>query len=219
MPDFDADQQKVIDDPMGPRSVIAGPGAGKTTTMVGLINELIRGGISASDIRALTFSKEMATALEKKLKVKGVASTFHSLGYLICSETERKPVEPELRYRLMCKLTRKWNLEYKELDGFIAKMRRENISPTEAYDAGDLDYGMCSAYAEYENERARGGWMDFESMLADSVRMLEAPQTRARWQPKYLIVDEAQDTDNLQFRMMQLMSEKHGNITVVGDPN
>ena len=198
MPDFDADQQKVIDDPMGPRSVIAGPGAGKTTTMVGLINELIRGGISASDIRALTFSKEMATALEKKLKVKGVASTFHSLGYLICSETERKPVEPELRHRLMCKLVRKWGLDYKELDGFIAKMRRENISPTDAYNAGGLDlpYSMCSAYAEYENERARGGWMDFDAMLADSVKMLENAQTRARWQPKYLIVDEAQDTDN-----------------------
>ena len=219
MIELNPDQQAVIADPEGARSVVAGPGSGKTETMVKLIRALLASGYSASDIKAVTFSKEMALALEKRAGVKGVVSTFHSLGYLICSETERKPVEPELRHRLMCKLVRKWNLEYKELDGFIARMRRENISPTEAYDAGDFDYGMCSAYAEYENERARGGWMDFDSMMHDSVQMLENAQTRARWQPKFLVVDEAQDTDNLQWRMMQLMSEKHGNITVVGDPN
>ena len=56
-------------------------------------------------------------------------------------------------------------------------------------------------------------------MLADAVQLLEKPTVRARWQPKYLIVDEAQDTDDCQWRMMQLMAETHGNITVVGDPN
>jgi superfamily I DNA/RNA helicase len=187
--------------------------------MVSLIKSLIASGVRSSEIRAVTFSKEMAAALEKKLGMTGVVSTFHSLGYLICSEIERKPVEPELRYRLMCKLTRQWQLDYKELDSFIARMRRENISPQDAVDSGSFDYGMAEAYATYETVRAQEGWMDFDSMLADSVQLLENTQFRARWSPKYLIVDEAQDTDDLQWRMMQLMSEKHGNITVVGDPN
>lgn len=215
------DQLAVICEYDGARSVVAGPGSGKTTTMVELIRELIDvHGISPSEIRAVTFSKEMAAVLEKKIRIKGVASTFHSLGYLICSETERKPVEPELRHRLMCKLIRKRGLDYKELDRFIARMRRSNISPTAALDgAHDYDYSFASAYAEYEKVRAEEGWMDFDSMLADAVQSLEKPSVRARWQPRYLIVDEAQDTDDCQWRMMQLMAERHGNITVVGDPN
>ena len=216
---LDADQQKVVADPRGARSVVAGPGSGKTTTMVGLIKTLMDAGIPASEIRAVTFSKEMAQALERRVGTKGIVSTFHSLGYLICSETERKPVEPELRHRLMCKLVGKRGVDYKELDGFIAKMRRANISPEEAIETED-NYGMACAYAEYERTRRQEGWMDFDSMLRDAVNLLDGNmQARARWQPRYLIVDEAQDTDDVQWRLMQLMSEKHGNITVVGDPN
>jgi superfamily I DNA/RNA helicase len=220
MVELNAGQQAVITDYRGARSVVAGPGSGKSTTMVELIRSLLSVGVSASEVRAVTFSKEMASALEKKLNIKGIVSTFHSLGYLICSETERKPVEPELRHRLMCKLVRKWGADYKELDGFIASMRRANISPADAIDNCEIPSGLSRAYAEYEQVRAQEGWMDFDSMLRDSVNLLENNlQARGRWQPKYLIVDEAQDTDDLQWRMMQLMSERHGNITVVGDPN
>ena len=217
--ELDADQQAVVIDFQGARSVVSGPGSGKTTTMVELVHNLLQSGISPSDVRAVTFSKEMAIVLERRIGVKGVASTFHSLGYLICSETERKPVEPELRHRLMCKLVRKWGLEYKELDNFIARMRRENINPDACAECGDYSYSAASAYGEYERVRAQEGWMDFDSMLADAVQALEKKTVRIRWQPKYLIVDEAQDTDDCQWRMMQLMAERHGNITVVGDPN
>ena len=217
--DLNVDQAKVVAEYLGPRSVVAGPGSGKTSTMVEFVRMLIADGISPSEIRAVTFSKEMATVLEKRIGLKGIASTFHSLGYLICSETERKPVEPELRHRLMCKLIRKYGLDYKELDHFIARMRRMNVSPMQAHDREDCGYSMVCAYEAYERVRAEQGWMDFDSMLADAVQLLEKPAVRARWQPKYLIVDEAQDTDDCQWRMMQLMAEKHGNITVVGDPN
>jgi DNA helicase-2/ATP-dependent DNA helicase PcrA len=217
--ELNADQQAIIDDREGARCVVAGPGTGKTTTMVELIQEMIDCRIPASAIRAVTFSKEMADTLEKRLRIKGIASTFHSLGYLICNDVEHKPVEPERRHRLMIKLIRRWGMEYKELDTFISKMRREDISPEVCAECGEYDYGFASAYAEYERVRAAEGWMDFDSMLHDSVQYLENAQFRARWQYRYLIVDEAQDTDNLQWKMMQQMSEKYGNITVVGDPN
>jgi superfamily I DNA/RNA helicase len=218
--ELDFDQKAVVAERQGARSVIAGPGAGKSTTMVELIRALIASGVSPSDIKAVTFSNEMAKALEKKLGIKGIVSTFHSLGYAICSETERKPVEPELRYRLMCKLVKKWNLDYKELDGFIEKLRRANVSPVDAQGCGEYDYGLAAAYAEYEHARAQGGWMDFTSMLCDAVKLLETNlAARSRWQPRFLIIDESQDTDSIQFRLAQLMTEKHGNITCVGDEN
>lgn len=216
---FDDDQTTVIEEFEGPRAVQAGPGSGKTTTMVGLVKRLIDRGVSSSQIRAVTFSKEMAKQLEKKIKLPGVASTFHSLGYLISSQIERKPVEPELRHRLMMRLIKQYHLEYKQLDHFIAKMRRNNISPVDAEDSGQYDYSLCAAYDQYELQRSREGWMDFDSMLADAVQLLEKPEIRRNWQVRYLIVDEAQDTDDCQWRMMQLLAEKYGNITVVGDPN
>lgn len=217
MTQLNADQQAVIKESDGARCCLAGPGSGKTTTMVDFIRQLVDAGVRPSDIRAITFSKEMALTLEKRLGMKGIVSTFHSLGYAICSQINRKPVEPELRFRLMCRLMKKWGTDYHELDQFISKMRRERISPKDAIDISD-EYSLARAYAEYETVRESQGWMDFDSMLADSVQMLEDPQARAKWQARYLIVDEAQDTDNLQWRMMQLMSEKYGNITVVGDP-
>lgn len=192
---LNTEQRIVVQNPEGIRSVVAGPGSGKSTTMVELIRDLMMLGVSAGDIKAVTFSREMASALEKKLGVKGVVSTFHSLGYLICSELERKPVEPELRYRLMMKLVRKRDVDFKELDSFIARMRRENVAPHQAME-GEYDYMLACSYAEYENARLAEGWMDFDSMLADAVKLLENPQVRARWQQHYLIVDEAQDTDN-----------------------
>src|ERR1700681_2007801 len=98
--ELNVDQRTVVTEHRGARSVVAGPGSGKTATMVEFIATLLQNGVSPSEIRAVTFSKEMALVLERRIKIKGIASTFHSLGYLICSETERKPVEPELRYRL-----------------------------------------------------------------------------------------------------------------------
>lgn len=216
---LDSAQSAGIVNPDGARCVVAGPGSGKTTTMVALIQSLIQSGTPASDIRAITFSKEMATTLQTRLKIKGVASTFHSLGYEICSSQDRKPVEPEIRHRLVFGLTKRWRLDYKELDNFIGAMKRAGVSPEAAQETDNYHYGLVSAYTQYETERLKGGWIDFDSMILDAVNLLEKPEFRARWQYKYLIVDEAQDTDNLQWRMMRLMSERYGNITVVGDPN
>ena len=214
---LDQDQQAVIQNSKGARCVVAGPGSGKTTTMVEFIRDLLDNGVLPSEIRAVTFSKEMATTLEKRVGVKGIVSTLHSFGYEICADILRKPVEPEKRFRLMVKLTRMHNVDYKELDAFIAKMRRENIDPAHVV---DCNYNLLSAYMEYERVRAVEGWMDFDSMLRDAVDLLEQnAAVRAKRQTRFLIVDEAQDTDNIQWRMMQLLAEKHGNITVVGDPN
>jgi superfamily I DNA/RNA helicase len=215
---LNADQQLIVSDFQGARCVLAGPGTGKTTTMVQLVNELRNAGIN--DIRGVTFSKEAAQTVEKRSRSKGVFSTFHSLGYLIASETDRKPVEPEKRQRLMYRLKNKWGVDLKQLDMFIARMRRENVSPNDARESGAYEYEYAAAYAEYEHTRLNEGWMDFDSMLRDAVDILEKnPETLARWQTEHLIVDEAQDTDDLQWRLMQLMAQKHGNITIVGDPN
>jgi len=214
--ELNPEQLAVVSEFDGARCLLACPGAGKTSTLVALIKRMLDSGIPASEIKAVTFSNSMAKVLADRIGVDGIASTFHSLGYAICSEGGRKPVEPELRYRLMIKLVKQWRLDYHEFDNFLARMRREGITPENSLN-DENDYGMCRAYAMYEKERAEAGWIDFGAMVADALVLLENPEIRARWSPRYLIADECQDTSDDQFKMLQFLSEKHGNITCTGD--
>lgn len=213
---FNSDQQEVINMHQGQIALISGPGSGKTATLVGRYKSMREAGIREDEILSLTFTKSAAEEMQKRAG-KGNFKTFHSYGYSVVSaEKGRAPMEPELRHRLICKLIRKYGLDYKELTRYIEHKRHANISPTEAMD--EDRYGFPQAYNQYEVERAAGGWIDFSSMIRDAVNLLEDPTIRNRHQWKYVMADECQDTDDLQFRFLQLITEKHGNILCVGDP-
>lgn len=180
--DLNEDQAIIALDPEhrdGARCVIAGPGSGKTTTMVKFCKALRAAGVPPSQIVGVTFSKEMAATLAKRAGEVGTFSTFHSLGYKICRELNAQPVEPELRYRLMIRLCKKYHLEYKDLDNFIASMRRQRISPAEAEENIDLSYMAIRAYAEYEAVRETEGWIDFECQPPET-KVLMASRTQKR---------------------------------------
>ena len=210
------EQQAVIDAREGQINLIAGPGTGKTATLVARYKAMLDDGIRVEDMLGITFTKEAAEEIKKRAG-KGNFRTFHSFGYSILSaELGRAPLEPELRHRLLSKLCRKYGQDYKELVRFISRLRHSNVSPAQALE--EHPYAPASAFAEYERERRAAGWIDFDSMICDSVNLLENPEVRARHQWKYVMADECQDTDDLQFRMLQLITEKYGNILCVGDP-
>ena len=218
---LNAEQQQAVDARDGQWAVLAGPGSGKTTTLIARYKALVESGVPKTDIICVTFTKEAADSMMKRASgARDQFCTFHSLGYRICRmENGEQPVEPELRHRLLCNLSRKWGLEYKVIESFISKCRRAGMTPEQALAAEDSKYGASRAYSDYETERLKGGWIDFDSMLCDAAKLLEDPEVAARWQFKYPLADEMQDSDNLQWRMMQLMSQRHGNVMVVGDPN
>lgn len=214
--EFNPDQQEVIDSHDGAIALISGPGSGKTHTLVGRYKAIIASGVSPKDVLCVTFTKEAATEMERRAG-KGNFRTFHSFGYdVISREKGRPPMEPELRHRLLVKLVRKYRLDYKELTAYISGKRHHNISPEIAMD--EDPYGKPQAYNEYERERVAGGWIDFDSMIRDAVDLLENYSVRERHQYRYIMADECQDTDDLQFRLLQLISERHGNVMCVGDP-
>lgn len=216
---FNLDQQEVVDIHEGQIALISGPGSGKTATLVGRYKAMRAAGIREDEILSLTFTKSAADEMQNRAG-KGRFCTFHSYGYsVISTERGRAPLETELRHRLIIKLIRKYGLDYKELTKYISKMRHLNISPETAEEEdGTFKYGFPRAYKEYERERAAGGWIDFDSMIRDAVNLLEDPSVRARHQWKYVMADECQDTDDLQFRFLQLITEQHGNVLCVGDP-
>jgi DNA helicase-2/ATP-dependent DNA helicase PcrA len=204
----------------GAYTIVAGPGAGKSTTLVARHKRLIASGASMSDVLNLTFTKEAADNMMKKASAsRDSFCTFHSLGYRICTiESGRQNVEPELRHRLLSKLCKTWGLDYKNLASYISRNRRNGISPAAALeDNSDWKYGYARAYQEYENERIRAGWADFDSMLAEAIALLRNAEIRAKYQYHFCQIDEAQDCEPCQYEMVKLLSEKHGNVLFVGD--
>jgi DNA helicase-2/ATP-dependent DNA helicase PcrA len=130
-----------------------------------------------------------------------------------------------MRSKLMFKLLRKYGFEgkeYKELDSFISRMKRSGIEPTQAIETADTEFesAAAQAYREYDRTMRQEGWLDFDSFLTESLHLLQTNAgVRSRWQFEAIQVDEAQDTDDLQFKTLQLISEKHGRVFAVGDPN
>jgi DNA helicase II / ATP-dependent DNA helicase PcrA len=214
---FNPDQQEVIDTHNGAICLQAGPGSGKTATLIGRHKAIVDSGVRPEEILSLTFTKSAAEEMGRRAGNRGLFKTFHSFGYdVISREKGRPPMEPELRHRLLIKLIRKYRLDYKELTAYISAKRHHNVSPEQAI--SEDPYGKPQAYREYEKERAAGGWIDFDSMIRDAVDLLENPSIRANHQYRYVMADECQDTDDLQFRLLQLITERHGNILCVGDP-
>lgn len=212
---LDTEQQTVVNSREGIYALLASPGSGKTTTVIARYKALLDAGIPARDILCLTFTKEAAKEMEKRAG-KGNFRTFHSFAYsVVIAEAGKQNLEPELRNRLLAKLSRKWHVDFRDLVKFISSMKHRATSPSDSQFHGSIR--LAKAYNEYEQERNRAGWIDFEDMLMDAIKLLSDPCVRARYQFKFIMIDEAQDSDVCNWKIAELVSEKHGNILAVGD--
>lgn len=217
--------------------VIAGPGTGKTTVLTNRYVRMISThGIRPDDILNLTFTAEAARNMVERVGLFGakeVFRTFHSFALdLIQKEKAHLPfkandfVLPQYGadFQLLKDLIKMYPAitTFRSLKERIAMWKASNISPEQAmeetYYAKDGSFFYASAYRDYERKCREQGWLDFDSLMRETVLLLEKnPDVRARWIKKYICVDECQDTDVVQFRLLQLIYG--GNIFVVGDEN
>ena len=225
------EQQACVDAVQGVHVAISGPGTGKTTTLVQRYLSMLTRGIPARDILNLTFTNAAAEAMVRKvglLDADEVFRTFHSF----CMELLRKerahlpfplcetviPVGME-DFKLLFDLVRRYPgiKNFNELKDRLSSWKRMNIEPDEALaTARGNDYFYALAYKDYETECREQGWLDFDSVMRETRVLLETnAEVRSRWQRSYIAVDECQDTDVVQFRILQLLF--NGNIFVVGD--
>lgn len=228
------EQQTVVDAIKGVYVTIAGPGSGKTTVLLKRYVNMLMKGIPSQDILNLTFTaaaaEEMVTRIGL-LNANKVFRTFHSFALeLIKNERQHLPFKlgPTVipvaleDYKLLFKLTETYKLikDYQILKEFISGWKRSNVEPEQAIDeaATDREYFLATAYRDYERRCRDEGWLDFDSLMRETVKLLETNATvRSRYQRNYISVDEAQDTDIVQFRLLQLIFK--GNMFVVGDEN
>lgn len=237
MTNYSSNQKKAIEHGAGPLMVLAGPGSGKTFVITHRIKYLIEGpGINPAHILVVTFSraaaKEMKDRFEKLCSKSPVTfGTFHSVFFNLLKTAygfnSEQIASDELRYTLIKELIKRNTIENEDINTLagnllneIALVKQDNISIKNYYSNSISSDTFKKIYSDYESELEARGKLDFEDMLSLTYELLsersdilKAVQNRYR----YILVDEFQDINFLQYNIIKLMAGEKQNITVVGD--
>ena len=229
----------------GPLLVIAGAGSGKTRVLTHRVAHLIStNGVKPNEILAITFTNKAAGEMRERLTdMLGPMAraiwilTFHAAcGRILRSEAARLGYKSNFTIYDSADQVRlvKQCLEELEKDpkrfvprgvhAQISNAKNQLITP--AIYAEQLssfyEQTVAETYALYQRKLAASNAVDFDDMLMLTVQILESfPDARKKWQNafRYVMVDEYQDTNHAQYRLLQLLAEHHHNICAVGDPD
>ena len=227
----------------GPCLVLAGAGSGKTSVITRKIAYLIEEcGLSARNIAALTFTnkaakemKERVSALLKGTGARGLTvSTFHNLGLNIIRRDHAlfgyKPGfsifdSEDCRSLLKEIMQKEGDINSDHLDLVhqqISSWKNDLVFPEAALSKAESDGEQLIAlvYARYSEALKAYNAVDFDDLILQPVQyFITHPELLLRWQKRirYLLVDEYQDTNTSQYRLIQLLMGNRGSLTVVGD--
>ena len=236
-------QKEAVVHKEGPLLILAGAGSGKTRVLTHRIGYLIESGVAPWNILAITFTNKAAGEMRERVDSllyesaarRVFVSTFHSMCVRILREDidrlgyskDFTIYDVEDQRTLIRSCIKKLNLDtkmYKERSmlGLISSNKNEMTDADEFLNqASDFfDRNAARIYKEYENELKANNALDFDDLLIKTVELFDScPEVLEKWQERfrYIMVDEYQDTNNVQFEIVRLLSEKYKNICVVGD--
>lgn len=237
-------QKEAVFHTEGPLLILAGAGSGKTRVLTHRIAYLIEEkGVNPWNILAITFTNKAAEEMRQRVdSLVGIGaesiwvSTFHSM----CVRILRRYID-RLGYdnrftiydtddqkTLMKEVCRKTDIDTKRfkermLLSIISSAKNEMILPEEfELNAGGdfVQLKIAKVYKEYEAQMRANNALDFDDLLVKTVQLLETqPDVRENYQERfrYIMVDEYQDTNTVQFRLVSLLAGKYRNLCVVGD--
>ena len=246
---LDESQHLAVVSPAQPLCILAPAGSGKTRVLTRRIaHRVATGSADGSRVLALTFTRKAAGELRERLHGLGVreqvaAGTFHSVALTQlrrrwADRGERAPVLLERKARLLAPLLDRARagtrqpaaVQVADLATEIEWAKARLISPA-AYEAEVAATGrrslvvpatMAAVYERYENEKRRKGLVDFDDLLVSCALALQDDAEFAaaqRWRFRHLFVDEFQDVNPVQFRLLQGWLGDRLDLCVVGDPN
>ena len=224
----------------GPLQVIAGAGSGKTRVITHRIANIIQAtGTRPDKILAITFTNKSAREMQERvLRLIGLQTpwitTFHSAGLRILKiEAERLGMEHPFtildeddQRRLFKDVMKEIKLDAKVLDPRkilhrLSTWKNQLVDIAKVEPNDDLDAWTQKAAAVYARLCHERCHVDFDDLLVRPVQLFQHdPELLKKWQDKfpYILVDEYQDTNAVQYRLLRLLGE-HGNICATGDPD
>jgi superfamily I DNA/RNA helicase/RecB family exonuclease len=254
----DAAQQAVLDHAGGPLLVLAGPGTGKTTTLVEAVARRVEGGLSPEQVLVLTFSRKAAGELRERITARlgtptagPSAWTFHAFCYALLREHQPAGLytdplrllsgpEQDVALRELLRgsleLGRVWPATLRvalttrglaeEVRALLSRAREVGLDPADlgalAAREGREDWAaLAGFFGEYLDVLDAQGALDYAELVHRAVLLAETPEVGEALRRRYraVFVDEYQDTDPAQERLLQALAGQGRDLVVVGDPD
>ena len=233
------EQKEAIMHRDGPAMVLAGPGAGKTYVITNRVKALFdEYGVKPEQILVVTFSKAAAVEMKERFEMLTGGrrlpvrfGTFHSVFFQILRLAYHYEVKdiatPALKYRFLEETLNETGYEVDDKKEFLSDIEKE-ISRVkgEGIEIDCYFSSACSAeifqkmYRGYQEKLQRHRCLDFDDMVVYTYQLLkEREDIRRRWQAqfRYLLIDEFQDINRLQYETVCMLAEPENNLFIVGD--
>lgn len=232
-------QKKAVSHEKGPCQVLAGPGSGKTMTIVNRVLNLIRTcGVRPEDILVITFTRHAASEMKTRLctlvgksHIPVTTGTFHGIYYGILKWAYKlgphNILSEEEKFQILRSVVNWQDSEGEDEEEFLRDVAEE-IGRVKNNGADIYRYvsDTCAQerfrdiYNQYEMQRKSLRKIDFDDMLVSCFELFTSrPDILAKWQKKfrYILVDEFQDINRIQYEVLRMLSLPENNLFVVGD--
>ncbi len=235
-------QREAVTAPDGPLLILAGAGSGKTLTLTRRIAYRIANGTPPSSMLAVTFTNKAAGELTQRIgallgepAAMPMVGTFHS----VCVRFLRSDIHHLGRDRsftiadtadqnsIIKRLLKERSIDTAQFSatavrGAISRAKNALLSAEEfrAQTGSYFEEVVADIYDDYERALRESNALDFDDLIVYTVRLLENyPAVRERYHERFshILVDEYQDTNHMQYRLVTLLAQKHRNLFIIGD--
>ncbi len=236
------EQKEAVLHKEGPCLVLAGAGSGKTKVLTTRIANMINDGIYSGNILAITFTNKAAKEMRDRISNMvennyAFVGTFHSFGLRVIRENTEKLgltsnftiIDSDDVSSVIKKIMKELDISTKEysvsyIRNKISFIKNEMLSDSEVdkYLNSPPEKVAVKVYREYEKVLKRNNAVDFDDLLKRPVELfMQNDDILDKYQEKYryILIDEYQDTNEVQYKLVKLLASKYRNLFVVGDVN
>lgn len=236
---FNKSQQEAILHKDGPMLVLAGPGSGKTAVITQrTLNLIEEHHVNPANILVITFTRAAAQEMKHRfLRLAGkekshvTFGTFHAVFFMVLKYAyhfeSSNIVTEEQRYQFMREIISYHHLEYQdenefigEILGEISKVKNERIPLDHFYSSHCGEEIFRKIYTAYVRRLQQNRLIDFDDMLTYTYELFrQRPDILSAWQKKYqyILIDEFQDINQIQYDIMRMLAKPADNLFIVGD--